>query len=78
LAVTFFENGAGDHLTVPWSDAPLNRWCQMLIEGAIGDQTEVTLTTITGCVRGLPQFSGCAYFAYVQTSDVRSQQTVTP
>jgi hypothetical protein len=78
LAVTLFENGAGDHVTVPWSDTPLNRWFQILIEGATANQTDVTLTTITGWVRGFPQFSGCAYFAYMQTSDVRAQQTKTP
>jgi hypothetical protein len=78
LAVTLNENGAADHLTVPWSDTPLNRWFQILIEGATADQTHVTLTTITGWARSLPEDLGCAYFAYVQTSDVRSQQTVTP
>jgi hypothetical protein len=78
LAVTLNENGAGDHLTVPWSDTPLNRWFQILIEGMTGSQTQVTLTTITGWAQSVPEDSGCAYYAYIQTSDVRSQQTVTP
>src|SRR5262249_52437215 len=73
--VVLDSSGIGDHLTVPWSG---NRWFQMLIEGITGSQTAVTLTTITGYVEDFPQFSGCAYYAYVQTSDVRSQQTVTP
>jgi hypothetical protein len=77
-AATINESGVGDHLTVPWSGASQNRWFQMLIEGMTGSQTDVTLTTINGWVRGFPQFSGCAYFAYVQTSDVRSPQTFTP
>jgi len=50
----------------------------MFIEGATGGQTHVMFTTITGWKRDYPQLSGCTYYAYVQTSDVRSQQTVTP
>jgi hypothetical protein len=73
--VVLDSTGVGDHLTVPWSG---NRWFQMLIEGMTGSQTAVTLTTITGYVEDFQQFSGCAYYAYMQTSDVRSQQTVTP
>ncbi len=68
----------GDHLTVPWGDAPPTRVYQIFIEGATGSQTAVTFTTITGWERDLRQYSGCVYYAYVQTSDVRSQQTVTP
>ena len=78
LGGALFIELSGDHLTVPWGGAPPQRPFQMLIEGATGSQTHVTLTTITGWERDFPQFSGCAYFAYVQTSDVRSQQTVTP
>jgi len=78
LSVTMFENGAGDHLTVPWSGPSLNRPFEIMIEGMTGAQTDVTLTTITGWVRGFPEFSGCSYFAYVQTSDLRSAQTFTP
>jgi hypothetical protein len=71
LAVTLLENGACDHVTMLWSDTPLNRWFQVLIERGTGGQTQ-------RLGQGLPEDSGCAYFAYMQTSDLRSQQTVTP
>lgn len=67
-----------DDLTVPWSPLPVNRPFQILIEGSVGDQINVTMTTITGWVKGVPEFSGCAYYAYVATADVRSPQTFTP
>jgi hypothetical protein len=66
-----------DHMTVAWS-SPGNRSFQMLIEGMPDGKEPVTLTTINGFLRPFPQFSGCSYFAYVQTSEVRSPQTLTP
>jgi hypothetical protein len=67
-----------DHLNVTWSSSPLNRPFQIMIEGLVDLQTGVTLTTITGWVKYFPQFSGCSYFAYMATADVRSPQTITP
>jgi hypothetical protein len=78
LNALLVPNGNSDHLTVPWTGPSPNRWFSILIESLTGNQSDVTLTNITGWVRGFPEFSGCSYFAYVQTSDVRSQQTVTP
>jgi hypothetical protein len=66
-----------DRMTVTWA-SPGNRSFQMLIEGTPDGREPVTLTQINGFVRPFPQFSGCSYFAYVQTSEVRSPQTLTP
>jgi hypothetical protein len=65
-----------NELTVPWT-SPGNKSFQMLIEGAVGGG-EVSLTTIDGFFRPLPEISGCAYFAHVQNADVRSPETRTP
>ena len=67
-----------DHVTVTWSSSPVNRPFQIMIEGLVDLQTGVTLTTITGWVKGFPEFSGCSYFAYMATANVRSPQTITP
>jgi hypothetical protein len=66
-----------NRMTVPWT-SPGNRSFQMLIEGMPDGREPVTLTSIDGFVKPSPEFSGCAYFAYVQTSEVRSPQTLTP
>ena len=67
-----------DHVTVTWSGASQGRWFQMQIEGMVGNQPLPTLTQINGFVKGFPEFEGCAYYAYVETSDVASPQTITP
>jgi hypothetical protein len=70
---------SSDHVTVTWSGDPSQkRWFQMQIEGTVGNQPRPTLTQINGFVNGFPEFNGCAYYAYVATSDVASPQTITP
>jgi hypothetical protein len=67
-----------DHVTVTWSGEPQVRWFQMQIEGIVNVQPSPTLTQINGFVKGFPEFEGCSYYAYVETSDIASPQTLTP
>jgi len=69
---------SADHVTVTWSGASQVRWFQMQIEGTVGNQPVPTLTQINGFVKGFPEFGGCSYYAYVETSDIASPQTLTP
>ena len=77
---TWTKVNPSENATFPWSTTSGNNISfNMLIESLLDElaQPPPSLTDIHGFVQGFPQDSGCAYYVFVDTSDVASPSTVT-
>jgi hypothetical protein len=80
-APTFVQINPGDKATFPWGSTSGNDISfQMLIESLLHQPAvpPPSLTEIHGFMQGFPQFRGCAYYVFVDTSDVASPTTLSP
>ena len=80
-APIFVQVNPGDQATFSWGPTSGNHISfHLLIESLLHEpaQPPPSLTEIHGFVQGFPQNSGCAYYVFVDTSDLASPSTVTP
>jgi hypothetical protein len=71
-----------DHVTYTWSHTSGNNmFFEIILESQLGagnPSPKPLLADIHGTIQEFPQFTGCAYYVHVDTSDVASPETVTP
>jgi hypothetical protein len=71
-----------DRVTYTWSHTSGNNlFFEIILEsqlGAANPSPKPLLADIHGTIQEFPQFTGCAYYVHVDTSDVASPETVTP
>jgi hypothetical protein len=78
---TFVQVTPGNHATFTWGNTQGNNVSfEMLIESLMHQPASPppSLTEIHGFVREFAQFGGCAYYVFVDTSDVASPTTLSP
>jgi hypothetical protein len=71
-----------DHVTYTWNHTSGNNmFFEIILESQLGAGNPIPkplLADIHGTIQEFPQFTGCAYYVHVDTSDVASPETVTP
>ena len=78
---TFVQVTPGNHATFTWGNTQGNNVSfEMVIESLMHQPASPppSLTEIHGFVREFVQFGGCAYYVFVDTSDVASPTTLSP
>jgi hypothetical protein len=71
-----------DRVTYTWSHTGGNNmFFEIILEsqlGAADPSPKPLLADIHGTIQEFPQFTGCAYYVHVDTSDIASPETFTP